>query len=342
MTDPPWGSVRIGLRMRKSLEDQIRSNTRASLFYCFLMIVLLSALGGAIGGSYAPDYWYYAAAGSAALGVIVGLVAWHGGSNIVLKISDARTANDLERRTLENVAEEMSIAAGIPKPEVYMIDDDSLNAFATGRGPKDGVVVFTTGLVRTLDRDELQGVMAHEIAHIRNNDIKLMTTLAIVAGLIPMISEFFLRSLWYGGRGRSSNRDNGGAALIFLVIALVLAILAPLFAKLLELAVSRQREYLADSTAAQLTRYPEGLASALNKIATAGIPLHSANRATEHMYIVNPFKPYERRIHSLFSTHPPLEQRILRLRTMAGSTTSGFSMYDSPAIEGEQSQQNRS
>jgi heat shock protein HtpX len=248
------------------------------------------------------------------LGLLVALIAWNAGDGIVLKMNNARTATPRELQVVNNVTEEMAIAAGIPTPHVYVIDDPSPNAFATGRGPKKGVVAVTTGLLQRLDREELQGVVAHEVGHIRNNDIRLMTTLAIVVGLIPMIAHFFLRSQWYGGGRR--DRDNNQAAIVFFVIALVLAILAPIFARLLELAVSRRREFMADASAAQFTRNPDGLARALEKIAGSGIKMEAANKATEHMYIVNPFQALEAR--GIFSTHPPTHERIAALRGLGG------------------------
>lgn len=305
--------------MRRLLQDQIAANKRASVFYVFLLILLLSALGGTIAGYYAgPANWWVGALVAGVAGVIVGIVASTAGPGLVLSISSAREATPLELRTLDNVAEEMAIAAGIPKPKVYLIDDETPNAFATGRDPKTGVVVFTTGLVRKLDRDELQGVMAHEIAHIRNYDIRLMTTLAIVAGLVPLLSDFLGRSMWWGAGRRDRDSNNQGMVIV-VVVGLVLAILAPLFSKMLELAVSRQREFLADATAAELTRYPDGLARALEKIARNQGSLEAANRATEHMYIINPLRPLESAA-NWFSTHPPVEDRIRRLRGMAGSS----------------------
>lgn len=304
--------------MRKTHLEQIAANTRASLFYSALLVLLLAALGGAIVGAYSPENWHYGLVGSAILGLLVALISWNAGHKIVLQISHAREATPLEIQRLNNVTEEMAIAAGIPKPEVYIVDDPSPNAFATGRSPEEGIVVVTSGLMDILDRDELQGVVAHEIAHIRNSDVRLMTTLAVVAGLIPLLADLFLRDLWHGGRRRRSSNSGNAGALIFLAIAIVLAILAPLFSKLLELAVSRRREFLADATAAHLTRNPEGLASALNKISHPATQLESANRATEHMYIVNPFRPFEDRASSWFSTHPPIPDRIAALRNMAG------------------------
>ncbi|MBV6458073.1 MAG: Protease HtpX [Fimbriimonadaceae bacterium] len=307
--------------MRRTIRQQIDGNRRASYFYIFLLMLLLAALGSALVGYYAPDYWVYGGLGASLIGLVLGMISLAKGPDIVLSISQAREVSPLELRRLDNVTEEMALAAGIPTPHVYVIDDSAPNAFATGNSPKRGVVVVTTGLLDKLNRDELQGVVAHEIGHIRNNDIQLMTTLAIVAGLIPLMADFLGRSIFWGG-GRRRDRDDNG---IFVIIGLILAIVAPIFAKLLELAVSRQREYLADATAAELTRYPEGLANALQRIAADTEPLEAANRATQHMYIINPLRHSGQALLGLFSTHPPTDERIRRLRSLAG-------MPDTPYI----------
>ena len=296
--------------MRRTIHQQVAANNRLSFFYVLMEIVLLAALGGAIVGYYAPDYWIGGVVAAAGLGLVVGLVAWNSGSDIVLKMNHAHPATPEEQLLVDNVAEEMAIAAGIPTPHVYVIDDPSPNAFATGRSPKTGIVCVTTGLLQRLNREELQGVVGHEIGHIRNNDIKLMATLAIVVGLIPMFAHFFWRSQWYGGGRRSRDSNDGGASAVFFVIAIALAVLAPIFASLLELAISRRREFMADASSAQFTRNPDGLARALEKIAASDI------KATEHMYIVNPFQSLEAR--GIFSTHPPVEQRIAALRGLSG------------------------
>jgi heat shock protein HtpX len=302
--------------MKRSIQDQIQANKTTSVFYAMLMVVLLTALGAGITGFWHRAYWMYGAAGAAVLGLILALVAVNAGDDIILSLSGAREATHQDDQTLDNVAEEMAIAAGIPKPRVYVIDDPSPNAFATGKDPQNGTVVFTTGIIQKLKRDELQGVMAHEMSHIRNYDIRFMTTIAIVAGVIPLLADVLLRMGWFGG-GRSRDRDDsGGAQAIFMIVAIVLAILAPLFALLLQMAVSRRREMLADASAAELTRYPEGLASALRKIALDPEPLASANRATQHMYIMNPLRGDGGA--SLFDTHPPVEERIKALESLMG------------------------
>jgi len=311
--------------MKKTLQEQIQANKRSSIFLSAIIVLLLTALGAAIVGAYYPRDWYLGAAGAAILGIIVSLTANISGPSIVLSISHAREANHFEDQVLDNVVEEMAIAAGLPKPKVYVIDDPSPNAFATGINPQSGTIAVTTGLLQKLDRDELQGVIAYEMSHIRNNDIRFMTTLALIAGLIPLLADIFVRMQWFGGGGRRSrDKDDNQLATIFMVIGLVLSILAPIFAKLLELAVSRKREYLADASAAELTRYPEGLANALRKIAMDPDPLQAANRATQHMYIVNPLKLHSRGS-DMFSTHPATEDRIRALLGTAGNRTVTFS-----------------
>lgn len=317
--------------MKKTITEQISANNKLSLFYSFLIIVTLGLIGGAATFFFAPDQWYFGLAGALVLGIILSLVSWFAGSKIVLQMSNARVATESELRLVRNLTEEMAIAAGIRTPQVFIIDDRSPNAFATGSDPQNGYVVVTTGLLQMLNRDELQGVVAHEVAHIRNNDIKLMTTLAIVVGVIPLIADITLRSLWYGGGRRSSgNRDGGGNA-VMLVIALALLILAPIFAKMLELAVSRRREYMADATAVELTRNPLGLMGALEKLGRPPVKLERANRGTEHMFIVNPLNPMSA-AKSMFSTHPPLRSRIAALQSLAGSTHHVIEQDQAPPI----------
>jgi len=304
----------------RSIPQQIAANKRASFFYSALLVLLLIALGAAVVGAYDPKSVWLGAAGAGVAGIIAAVVARYAGPQIVLGVSHARMATDLERQTVENVAHEMAIASGMPMPQVYIIDDSAPNAFATGKDPQHGIICVSTGLLRMLNRDELQGVVAHEMAHIRNYDIRLMTTLAMVAGIIPMISDMFWNSMRFGGMRRSrSNDDNdsssGQLQVVFFVLALVLAILAPIFSTLIQLAVSRKREFLADSTAALLTRNPEGLASALQKLEANTERLEAANHATAHMFIVNPFKgqKVQNMMSNLTSTHPPTSERIKAL-----------------------------
>jgi heat shock protein HtpX len=220
-----------------------------------------------------------------------------------------------------NVVREMSLAGGTPMPKVYLIEDTAPNAFATGRSPKHASVAITTGLLQKLDREELQGVIAHELGHVRNYDIRFALLVAVLVGSIALMADFFLRfTFWGGGRRGGGDRDRGGGGLaaILFIVAIVLAILAPIIARFVQLAVSRQREYLADSSSVELTRNPRGLERALAKIAGDREVLEVANRATQHLYFTNPIKKFEERSSSMFSTHPAIVDRINRLRQLTG------------------------
>ena len=307
------------------LWDEIRRNKRRSYVLMFLTGLLLTATGGTFGA-------YCGREAGAALGlalafgltVILWLVSYYGGGSLMLSASSARRIEKADHPRLFNVVEEMSIAAGTPPPAVYIIEDSAPNAFATGRDPAHSAVAITTGLLDKLDRDELQGVMAHELSHVRNYDIRFATMMAVMVGSVALMCDAFRRMAFYGGgRGRRSSsgggrgRGGGGAQAIIMLLALVLAILAPIFAKLLQLAMSRRREYLADASAAELTRFPEGLARALDKISGDQEVLEVANRATAHLYIVNPIKSFEARAAGLFSTHPATDERVRILREMS-------------------------
>lgn len=228
---------------------------------------------------------------------------------IVLSLHKAKPATREEYFDLWNATENLSITAGLPMPKLYIIDDPAPNAFATGRNKEHAVVGVTTGLLAILDKNELEGVIAHELSHIGNRDMLLSTVVVVMAGFVALISDLFLRSQVLGGRNRSNN--NGGAAL--LVIGLVLAILTPIAATLIRLAISRKREFLADASGALLTRYPEALASALKKISVSSVPMRRANNATAHLFISNPFGSKVSGLHKLFMTHPPVEERIRAL-----------------------------
>ncbi|MBN1885425.1 MAG: M48 family metallopeptidase [Candidatus Krumholzibacteriota bacterium] len=293
---------------------EIARNRRNSWLLVVVVSAVLLLLGWALG-----EYWgnsWFGVGLAVAVAVVTSLVSFFGGGSIILTMSRAKKIEKKDAPQLFNVVEELSIAAGLPMPAVYLIDDTAPNAFATGRDPEHAAVAITSGLLEKLTRDELQGVMAHELSHVRNRDILFSMMVGIMVGSIVLLSDFFMRSfLWGGGRRRKSGGKDGGNA-IFAVVAILLAIVAPIFAKLLQLAVSRQREYLADASAVQLTRYPAGLAGALRKISGDREVLEAANRATQHLYIVNPIKPFEKRAKSLFSTHPPIEERIERIMSM--------------------------
>ena len=298
--------------------DLIAANKRNSWVLILLMSGLVVALGVSIGAAAAQSP-YGGLVIALGVAVVMFLISWYGGGDLIMMVSGARKIAHGDNPQLDNVVEEMSIAAGIPKPEIYIIDDTAPNAFATGRDPNHAAVAITTGLLQKLDRDELQGVMAHEMSHVRNFDIRYAMLMAVMVGTIALIADFFLRITFYGrgSRRRSSEgRGGGGAQAILFLIAIVLAILAPIVGKIIQLAMSRQREFLADASAAELTRYPEGLARALEKIAKDPEPLEAANRATQHLYIVNPLKKAPGTRSSIWSTHPAIENRIARLRAM--------------------------
>ncbi len=294
--------------------EQISQNKRNSWLLVVAIALFLGLLGYILGEYWAGGYGYGGVVLALVIALVSGLTSYYGGAGMILAMSRARRIEKKDNPRLFNVIEELSIAAGIPMPAVYIIEDSAPNAFATGRDPEHAAVAITTGLLEKLSRDELQGVMAHELSHVQNRDILFAMMVGIMVGSIVLVSDFFVRSVIWGRGGRRKGNDRGSGPLI--LVGIVLAILAPLFAKMLQLAVSRQREFLADASAARMTRYPEGLASALEKIASDKEVLEVANRATQHMYIVNPIKPFEKRAKSLFSTHPPIEERVARLRAM--------------------------
>ena len=235
---------------------------------------------------------------------------------MILGMSGAKQIAKRDNPQLFRIVENLCIGSGIPMPRIYIINDSAINAFATGRDPKHSVVCVTTGILDRLNKVELEGIIAHELSHVRNYDIRLMSIVVILVGLVALLADFFMRSLWYGGNRRS--RENSNAQSVFLVIGIILAILSPIIATLIQLAVSRKREFLADASGALLTRYPEGLASALEKISHDKEPLEAANNATAHLYISNPFKDKITGswFANLFNTHPPIEERIKILRSM--------------------------
>ncbi len=309
--------------------EQIRANRIRSAFIVVFMGLLLIAIGFALG-----FYFFGSATGGVVLALIVwgilNLVALSQGDSILLSLGNARKVSKDDFPRLFNIVEEMTIASGLPKiPDVYVIDDPAPNAFATGRKPEKAAIAVTSGLMQKLNRDELQGVVAHELGHIKNRDTLLMAIGGILLGTIVILAYFASRMLFFGGmsRGRrgGGGSGGGGAHIIILVVGLVLLILAPIAARLLYFALSRKREYLADASGALYTRYPEGLASALEKIAGTTTQLKSANNATAPMYIVNPFRKAGRAAANLTSTHPPTSDRIRVLRAMGGAS---FADYD--------------
>jgi heat shock protein HtpX len=301
-----------------TFRDRIAVNRRNSLFLIACFLAFVAVFGYVIGYAWIGDPMgaLFGLGLAFVVGTVSGLATYYGGDRMVLAASRAKEITHEDAPVLFNVVEEMAIAAGLPMPKVYIINDSAPNAFATGRDPEHASVAVTSGLLKKLDRDELQGVIAHEMSHVGNFDIRYAMLVGVLVGTTVLISDFFLRGLWFGG-GRGGRREGGGQAqIIMLIVAILLAILAPLFARLLQLSISRQREYLADATAVQLTRNPKGLADALQKISGDREVLEAANRATAHLYIVNPIKKFEKRAKGLFSTHPPIEERIEILRQM--------------------------
>ncbi len=249
------------------------------------------------------------------ISILTSLGSYFWGDQLIIAMSGARPADRKRDFDLFTVTENLAIAAGIPKPKLYVIEDTAMNAFATGRDPNHAIVVATTGIIERLERRELEGVIAHELSHVKNYDIRLMLVVGVLVGTIAFVTDWFLRSLWWGGRDR--DRENRGGGIVML-LGIVLAVLAPFLATIIKLAISRQREYLADASGALLTRYPEGLARALAKLSGDKEVLEAATNATAHLYITNPFKGKEfgAWFAGLFDTHPPIEERIKRLRTM--------------------------
>jgi heat shock protein HtpX len=305
--------------------EQIRSNRIRSAVVVTGMALLLGAVGAALGFTFGD-------VGGMAIGVGAALLVWlllwlttvANGDDVFLRMSKAQQIGAKDHPALWNVVEEMSIAAALPKmPRVYVVEDPAPNAFATGRNPDKAAVAVTTGLLGMLDRDELQGVVAHEIGHIKNRDVALIVTAGVMVGAVAMLGDVGRRALFYGGapRSRSSNR-NGGAGAIVAVVASLVLILAPIFAQLMYFALSRRREFLADASGARFSRYPEGLARALEKISGQRVPQRDQSRVTAPMYIVSPVHPGALAARggggSMFSTHPPVEQRVRVLRSMGG------------------------
>jgi len=301
--------------------ELIRANKRKSVFLFITMGLVLLLLGFVVGSAYYPD-------GGGAFGVVIALLIWGilslvsytSGSKILLAVSGAKEVTKDVHPQLFNIVEEMKIASNFPHmPKVYIINSAAPNAFATGVKPEKTAIAVTAGLLARLNRDELQGVVAHEMSHIVNRDVLFMTIAGMMLGSIVLISQVFLRSLWFGAGGRyssKSSKSSGQGQLVFMIIAIAFAILGPIMAQLLYFAISRKREYLADASAVRFTRYPEGLASALEKISNSTQELKSANKVTAPMYIANPLKKKGRKLSDLSSTHPPISERVRILRSI--------------------------
>ncbi len=297
---------------RISPYEQIAGNRRLSYLLMFVFVLMITGIVYVF--SLYTELGEYAIIPAFLFALLTAWGSYYYSDRLVLSMSQARPVLVKEDEPrLWNAVEGLCLASGLPMPKLYTIDDTAPNAFATGRDPQHAALAVTRGLLDKLDKNELEGVVAHELSHIENYDIRFMTLVTILVGIVVLLSDWMTRSLWYGGRRRSRSNSGGG---LLLLIGLAFVILSPIFAQLMQLALSRRREFLADASGAMLTRYPEGLAKALEKIAADPEPLEVANKATAHLYISNPLKDYGGRLNNLFSTHPPIEERVARLRAM--------------------------
>ena len=303
--------------------DLAAENRRKSLLLVLIVVGILAAFGASAGIALSGtvDGGIPFALGAFVIGFLLTVGAYFGGDRAVLAAAGAKeldpTAGD-EERQFDNIIDELCLAANLPKPKLYVIDDSALNAFATGRDPEHASVAVTVGLMQKLDREEMSGVLGHELSHVRNFDIRYGLLVAALVGSLALLSDLVMRwAFWGGGRRRDDDRQGGnGLQAIFMILTIVLAILAPIAARLVQLAVSRQREYLADASSVELTRNPAGLERALEKLAGDKEVLEVATKATAHMYIINPVKHFEQRSAGFLATHPPLVDRINRLRAL--------------------------
>lgn len=294
--------------------QQIDSNRRRSVLLIAVFIGVLAAVGYVYG--LLTDTGYAGLIFALIVSVFMSLGSWFGGDKLILWTSGAQEIKTREQLPyVWNMVENLAITAGIPRPRIYLIQDEAMNAFATGRDPQHASIAVTSAIVQGLENEELEGVIAHELSHIKNADVRIMMLAAVLVGAITLLGDFFVRGLW--GR-RGNNREKSELGAIGLVVGIIFILLSPLIGQLIQLAISRRREYLADASGALLTRYPEGLARALEKIAQANTPVERASSATAHLWIASPFKPGAARsfFTNLFSTHPPIEERIHALRKM--------------------------
>ena len=298
---------------RLSIYEAASANRWRTLLLIAVFTALVAVLAYFVGEYFAPGGGLAALPFAFAISGGSALVSYFAGDKLILAQSQARELGPDEERKLRDVVESLALGLGIPTPKIYVIEDSAPNAFATGRDPQHASMAVTRGLLDKLDRTELEGVIAHELSHVGNRDIRVMVLVVVLVGTVALLADWMWRSMFWG-RGR--DRDRGGGGAIIAVIAIALAVLTPIIATLIQLAVSRQREYLADASGALLTRYPPGLASALRKIAADKEPLEVANKATAALYIANPLKDAPAFFDHLFDTHPPIEERIKRLEAM--------------------------
>ena len=297
--------------------DNINKNKRESWILIFSFLIIISLLGWVFSMRFGDSRILYFAVG---FSIRSSFISYYFSDSITLAISGAKEVNRQNAQELYRLVENLCIAAGLPTPKIYIIEDTAPNAFATGRDPEHAVVCFTTGILAKLEKPELEGVVAHELSHIGNYDIRVMTLVTVLVGTITLLADWLMRANLFGGK-KSDDRENGQLKMFLMIAGIILAILSPIIATLIKLAVSRKREYLADASGALLTRYPEGLARALEKISGDREPLEAANKATAHMYIVSPLKAQGEKNSSsfmanMFNTHPPIEERVKRLREM--------------------------
>jgi heat shock protein HtpX len=298
-----------------NIYQQVDHNKRESALIMFLFVVFVVGavwlMTKAFGYSPAVAGWALVFSG------LTSFASYYYSDRIILSLSGAKPATRQEHFNFYTSTENLCMAAGLPMPKLYVIEDSAMNAFATGRDPKHAVVCATTGILARLDRTELEGVIAHELSHIKNYDIRLMSIVTVLVGIVTLLADWLLRMSWLGGNRGRDRESNGQLGAILMIAGMALAFLSPIIATLIKLAVSRKREFLADASAAAITKYPEGLARALEKLAGDKEPLEAANKATAHLYITNPLKNSHSAIgwfSSLFATHPPIEQRIKALR----------------------------
>jgi len=298
-----------------NIYSQINANRWKTLLIIFLFILFITTLG----------YIFGRALGDASfIGIalifagITSFGSYYFSDKLVLATVGAKEIKEKDNPQLFHIVENLAIGDGLPMPKVYIVNDPSPNAFATGRDPKHAVVCVTTGILQRLNKAELEGVLAHELSHVKNLDTRLMGIVAILVGFVAILANMFMQNLWWGNMGRREEREGNNIQGLFLIIGIIFAILSPIVATLIQLAVSRKREFLADASGALLTRYPEGLASALQKISSDSRPVRTASNATAHLFIVNPFRGKDVGVwfSSLFDTHPPIEERIKILRSM--------------------------
>lgn len=303
--------MKLSSKKLMTLYNQADKNTRLTWVYITGFLVFVIGVGYIFAGAMNNSAILY---GCVIFSVLMSFSSYWWSDKIVLAMSKAKEINHDSNRELFHIVENLCITAGLPMPKIYIIEDSAPNAFATGRDPKHGVICLTTGIIQKLEKTELEGVIAHELSHIGNRDILISTVVVVLVGFITLLADWFRHWAFWGGKSRD-NEGGGQLRLILMIVAIVLSILAPIAAMLMQLTISRKREFLADADGALLTRYPDGLARALEKISADQEPLEAANRATAHLFMVNPFKG--KKISKLFMTHPPIEDRVKALRGMS-------------------------